>query len=85
LYGDQLNGASGIAFDSDDNVYVADKNNHRIIKFDKDGTVVSKWGKYEDNAIDFDSPAGIAIDSQDDVYVADTNNHRIIKFTNMTR
>jgi tripartite motif-containing protein 71 len=34
----------GVAVDSSGNVYVADLGNHRIQKFDSEGTFITKWG-----------------------------------------
>ena len=51
-----------IAIDSTDKIYVVDKNNDRVQKFDNDGNFITKWASIE--------PAGIAIDSSDNVYLA---------------
>jgi hypothetical protein len=61
-------------------VYVADRDNHRIQKFDSDGKFITKWGTYGSEEGEFDSPTGIAVDSLGYVYVADRFNHRIQKF-----
>ena len=37
--------AAGIAIDSNDNVYVADHEQHRVQKFDSSGNFISMWGK----------------------------------------
>jgi DNA-binding beta-propeller fold protein YncE len=62
-------------------VYVADTSNHRIQKFDSNGTFITKWG-FEGSADgQFFSPLGVAVDSSgNNVYVADTSNNRIQKF-----
>jgi sugar lactone lactonase YvrE len=79
---------SGIAVDGDGNIFVADKNNHRIRKITPGGMVSTLAGggtaAYADGlgtkAL-FNSPTGIATDAAGNVYVADTNNHRIRKIT----
>ena len=70
----------GVATDADGNVYVADCDNHRIQKFDSDGTFVAKWGSAGTGDGQFERPSGVAIDAAGNVYVADTDNNRIQKF-----
>jgi len=41
-------GPGGIAVDPSGNVYVADTWNHRVDKFDKNGTFLTKWGSFID-------------------------------------
>jgi DNA-binding beta-propeller fold protein YncE len=69
-----------IAADSENNVYVADTGNHRIQKFDSNGTFITKWGGSGNADGRFQFPQGIAVDSENNVYVADTENNRIQKF-----
>jgi DNA-binding beta-propeller fold protein YncE len=73
----------GIAVDpSTGNVYVADTANNRIQVFSRDGTFLSKWGRYGSitNGT-LRSPTGIAVDQAGTVYVADTDNNRIQVFS----
>jgi len=85
----KFSGPSGIATDSQGNVYVADTRNNRIQKFSNNGVFLSLWGSRGHGAGQFINPYGIAIDANDDVYVAesstsslaDTANHRVQKFT----
>jgi DNA-binding beta-propeller fold protein YncE len=76
----EFEGAEGVASDSSGNVYVADKYNHRIQKFDSDGNFVAKWGVLGIDDGEFYYPEGVATDSSGNVYVADTDNGRIQKF-----
>ena len=72
--------AFDIATDTKGDVYVADYNNHRIQKFDKEGALQGAWGEYgflDENLI---YPSGIAIDSERNVYVAQHTSHSIKKF-----
>ncbi|MEZ4526109.1 MAG: 6-bladed beta-propeller [Desulfobacterales bacterium] len=71
---------SGIACDADGNIYITDSYNHRVQKFDTNGSFLCKWGKKGSAVGEFDWPAGIAVDSSGAVYVYDTKNHRIQKF-----
>ena len=60
-YGDgdgQLNGPAGIAFDAEENIYVADSLNHRVQKFTKDGEFISKWGRFGDGEASLTCPGG---------------------------
>jgi DNA-binding beta-propeller fold protein YncE len=64
-----------------DEVYVVDKVNDRIQKFDSNGTFLSKWGSSGTGDGEFYAPEYITIDPRDGtVYVGDENNDRIQKF-----
>ncbi|MHC4508450.1 MAG: NHL repeat-containing protein [Planctomycetota bacterium] len=77
----QFDSPEGIAVDKSGNVYVCDRQNCRIQKFDSDGRFLAKWGKEGSDDGEFHFPAAVAIDKEGNVYVADTDNHRIQKFT----
>ena len=66
-----------IAIDSNNNVYVTDMNNNKILKFDSNGTYIPEWRS--NKGVNLSNIADIAIDSQDNIYVADTLNDRIQK------
>jgi len=66
------------------NLYVADRNNHRI-RFFSNGqlngtTIAGVTGVNDTNATTLNWPWSVKLDSQLNMYVADTNNHRIQKF-----
>ncbi len=71
---------TGIAVDASGNVYVADRSDHRIQKFDSDGNYLTQWGYYGNGEGQFKYPSGVAVDASGNVYVADTSNCRIQKF-----
>ncbi|MBY0245537.1 MAG: putative Ig domain-containing protein, partial [Sphingobacteriaceae bacterium] len=83
----KFNRPMGIAIDALDNIYVADKNNHRIrkITYYKDVSTYAGNGDYywvlngKGQSASFSNPEGVAVDGMGNVYVADTGNHRIRK------
>ena len=76
----QLNSVKGLAVDALGNVYVADRDRHRIQKFTSNGTFLDKWGDYGTGAGDFYMPWFIKVDARGNVYVSDSFNNRIQKF-----
>jgi DNA-binding beta-propeller fold protein YncE len=80
----QFSNPKGVAIDSSGNLYVADKNNNRIQKFNSSGGFITKWGSPGSGDGQFISPLGVAIDSSGNVYVADSGNNCIQKFGDTT-
>jgi len=83
-----FNSPVGIAADAAGNIYVADKNNHRIRKLTPGGTSSTFAGNgtagFADGAAlaaQFSSPMGVALDAAGNLYVAEQGNHRIRKIT----
>lgn len=64
------------------NVYVTDKNNHRIQWFDKDlnflSSLTTRNNKNESDR--FGYPSGAEVNPQGDLFVLDTENNRVLKF-----
>jgi len=83
-----FNGATDVAWDSDDNIYISDGYvNSRIAKFDKHGNWIKSWGQFgrggdhaNENPGSINNPHNIQIDRQNNVYVADRGNRRIQVF-----
>jgi predicted membrane-bound mannosyltransferase/DNA-binding beta-propeller fold protein YncE len=63
--------------------FVADTWNHRVLKFEMDGTPVKSWGTPNYDPVSSGpfgmwGPRGIAVDAKGRVFVADTGNKRIL-------
>ena len=71
----------GLAVDTADNIFVADGNHDRVVKFSNQGDVLLDWGSHGDQPGQFYQPAGVALSKNERVYVADSMNHRIQKFS----
>lgn len=61
----QLRGPHAIAMDGEGRLFVADRQNQRIVIFDQDGNYINRWTQ-------FGMPSDIAIDDDGRVYVADS-------------
>ena len=80
---------TGVAADTDGNVYVADFVNHTVRKITAAGAVTTLAGLANNpgsadgtgSAARFNGPRGVAVDSAGNVYVAEYDNHTIRKIT----
>lgn len=63
-------------------VYVCDKNNNRIERFDKDLNFVSLLYTHDNDnkSMRFGYPLGCSVSLQGDLYILDSENKRVIKF-----
>jgi len=81
----QFRAPQGITIDAQDNLYIADRNNHSIRKITPSGEVTTIAGGtegFEDGLganAQFKSPTGIARDDEGVLYIVDKNNHSIRK------
>jgi sugar lactone lactonase YvrE len=82
---DQLNGPVAIWVDGSGNIYVADADNYRVLKFPSgstsatNGTVIAGGNGYG-SATNQLAPYGIYGDASGNIYVSDGINYRVLKF-----
>ena len=69
----------GIAVGPGGKLFVADRNNHRVQAFDRDGDFVRAWGQLGSRVGEFREPHDVAADGEF-VYVADLWNQRVQAF-----
>jgi trimeric autotransporter adhesin len=84
----QLNNPSGVAVDSDGNLYIADYRSHRVRKVEPGGTIttVAGTGTYGSGgdggpatAAQLAFPGGVAVDGDGNLYIADSDFDRVRK------
>ena len=72
---------TGIAVDSDYNVYVTDEWLNRVTVFSRDGAYLGHWGEAGSAEGQLRGPSGIDFDANGDLYIVDSLNDRVQKFT----
>lgn len=89
-----LNNPTGLAIDALGSLYVADRNNNRVLYFppsaqsgENDPAAVSVYGQpgYTSNSSStsshtFNGPGGVTVDTYGDIFVLDIFNQRVLKF-----
>ena len=76
-----LKAPGDVAIDAEGNLWVADKTNNRIERFDPKGNFLSKFGSYGTASGQLNRPASLAIGANGNIWVADANNNRIQEFS----
>ncbi|MBU1752463.1 SMP-30/gluconolactonase/LRE family protein [bacterium] len=72
--------AAGLFVNKDGLVFVVDKDNNCIQRFNSTGTFMGLLSKYSFEKGRFNSPVDMAFDSKGNMFVVDKDNHRIQKF-----
>ncbi|MSP11925.1 MAG: hypothetical protein EXR62_03090, partial [Chloroflexi bacterium] len=81
-----VNNKPYLALDSQENVFVTDPVNSRILKFNNKGELLAVFGKAGKDASSMNLPTGVAVatgaaaDKGDVLYVTDSFNQRILRF-----
>ena len=71
----------GIVFDEENNFYVVDYRNNRIIHYNDFGIAMSMFGQLGNDNGHFKFPKDVAISNDGYLFVTDTQGHRIQKFS----
>ncbi len=71
---------TALAFDEEDNLYLADEYNHRITVFDASGRFIAKWGERGSEPGRLNGPSGVCPTRDGDLLVVDHLNNRIQRF-----
>ena len=78
----QFNDPNSVATDGAGDVYVVDRNNHRVQKFTSTGAYVTQWGSPSGSGNgQLLAPNNVATDAAGNVYVTENGNYRVQKFT----
>lgn len=80
--GTQLNNQWGLVFDSSDTLYIADRLNHRILKWTVNATNATTVAGQANctsgtNMYYLNEPTCIQLDSSGNIYIADMKNNRV--------
>ena len=82
----QLQLPSGLTFDSQGNLYIADRANHRVRKVNKKGIITTVAGNGTSGfsgdggpatQASLNLPSGLVVDKQGNLYISDRSNNRI--------
>ena len=88
-----LNSPTDVVVDGNGNVFIADKNNHKIRKVDQSGTISTYAGNgtlgFSGDggsalAATLNNPTGLALDNAGNLYITDQGNHRIRRIDAVT-
>lgn len=76
----QFDHPAGVAVDAGGNVWVVDRDNDRVERFDQAGAYQGSFGSSGSGDGEFEQPTDIAFDPEGNLWVVDTGNNRIEKF-----
>ncbi len=75
----ELTNPADVTTDAQGNIYIADTDNARVQKYDKDGNFLAEIGGFTSTDLSFNQPWSMAVAADGTVFVADTWNHKIVK------
>ena len=85
IFNDSVGGSAiypeGIVFDKENNFYIVDYRNNRIIQYNEFGTSLSIFGQMGNEDGHFKFPKDVAISNDGYLFVTDTQGHRVQKFS----
>ncbi len=71
-----LNHPSGVAADASGNLYIADRDNHRVRRMMPDGTITTIAP-----TVAWSAPSGVSVDAAGSLYVVDTGLRQVVRIT----
>lgn len=71
-----LNHPSGLAADASGNLYIADRDNHRVRRVASDGTITTLAP-----TVAWSAPSGVSVDAAGNIYVVDTGLKQVVRIT----
>ncbi|MEG1887098.1 MAG: NHL repeat-containing protein, partial [Oscillospiraceae bacterium] len=74
-----LNKPLDMYIDKNDNIFIADTGNNRIVKMDKNMNVLAAFDNSTERG--FNAPSSVFVDDDGGIFVADTDNTRIVKLS----
>ncbi len=77
---EQLYGASGIAIDKQNNIYIADSYNFCVKKYSQAGSLLLKFGSYGVGNGQFKGLRDVVVDNNGNIYTTDLTGYRVQKF-----
>ena len=72
---------SSVAFDAQDQLYVADEALNRVTVFSNQGQLIKTWGEAGTGPGQLNRPSSLVFDSDGHILVSDSGNHRVQKMT----
>jgi len=71
---------SGMAIDSEENLWISDEGTHKISKISLEGDLIDQWGEHGSDEGQLNRPSGLSFDPEGNLWIADSFNHKIHKF-----
>ena len=72
---------AALLVDGDENLYVTDEANHKVVVMDKDGELIDSWGEQGSGSGQLNRPSGMCFDLEGNIVLSDAMNGRIQRFT----